>query len=300
MVNAPRYIELVETDPEGLVDAAALAQPLPFGLEPRAFLRVVEDVHRTIQLLNMALHHEHLPRLEELLDPAGFSGTLSRTVARRLAAASNDVLVVNGFHNGYPDLVRTGQYARDSVQRGEGLEVKASRSSANWQSHGPRAGWFVWLQFTLDKRDIAAFEREPTRVEAILAARLALNDWSWQPAAEGAIRSGTATVRPSGRAKLRAGAIWVNPAYAEEHAELLRAARIQSFAAAAADSTVLDTLRGSPDALTARLLADLIAPAIGLDDGAPLQGRVRAALARLGETGVVVRVGRALYRVAPD
>ena len=296
MVDAPRYIELVETDPEGLVDAAALAQPLPFGLEPRAFFRVVEDVHSTISHLNTALHEHDQPRLEELLDPAGFSGMLSRTVARKLAAASNDQLVMNAYHNGYPDLVRKGRYPRDSVQRGEGVEVKASRSSASWQSHGPREGWFVCLQFTLDARDIAAFEREPTRVEAILAAKLELNDWSWQPAREGAIRSGTATVKPSGRAKLRAGAIWVNPAYAEEHAGLLRAARIQSLD----DAILLKTLRGSADALTTRLLADLVAPAIGLDDGAPLRGRVSKALARLVQAGAVVRVRRGFYRVAPD
>ena len=300
MANHARYTELVETDPNGLVDAPELPAPLPFGLEPRAFLRVVEDVHRTIHLLNTALHREHLPPLEELMDPAGFSGTLSRTVVRRLAAASNDVLAVNGFHNGYPDLVRKGRYDRDSVQRGEGIEVKASRSNGNWQSHGPRSGWFVWLQFTLDNRDIAAFEREPTRVEAILAAPLEDDDWSWQPAGPGAIRSGTATVRPSGRAKLRSGAIWVNPAYIGEHSLLLQKARIQSFAGGSADDAILEELDKSARALKPLEIAELIAGEIGVDDASALLGRVRKALERLIDKGSVGRVGRGLYSRALD
>lgn len=226
MPSNPRYIDLVPAAPEGLVRADALPRPLPYGLEPRDFLRTVEDVHKLIHRLNTVLHGADYPPLDSLLDPAGFSGLISRTVAARLAAASLR-LVVNAFHNGYPDLLVKGRYARDSVQHGEGLEVKATRSDSNWQSHGPRGGWFVWVQFALDARDdVAVFDRDPTQILTVMVAELATEDWSWQPAGEAKIRSGTASVKVSGRLKLREGAVWVAPAYAAEHARLLAKARL--------------------------------------------------------------------------
>ena len=189
MPDSPRYTELVPAAPEGLVTADLLPNPLPFGLEPRDFLRTVEDVHDLIHRLNTVLHGAHYSPLESLLDPAGFSGLISRTVASRLAAASRR-LVVNAYHNGYPDLIVQGKYPLDRIQHGEGLEIKASRSDSNWQSHGPRGGWFVWVQFALDERpEVALFNREPTQIQVVMVAELAVDDWSWQPAAEGRIRS---------------------------------------------------------------------------------------------------------------
>jgi len=217
----PRFIERADVDHGGIVDSKELPVPLPYGLTPRDFFRTVEDVHDLLHDVNRLLYSRQYERLEELLDRAGFSGLISRTVASRLARASRS-LVVNQFHNGYPDLLARGQYARDSVQRGEGgLEVKASRNASSWQSHGPRAGWFVVVQFRLDERtEIATQDLEPTRIVAVVVAELTLDDWSWQPAREGHIRSGTATVRPSGALKLRQGAVWVDPNYKQEHERL--------------------------------------------------------------------------------
>lgn len=298
MPDPPRYIELVPTPLAGLIEASSLPAPLPFGLQPLVFHRMVEDVHNVIHRLNTALHETHHPPLEDLLDPAGFSGMISRTVASRLAAASLDVLVVNTFHNGYPDLVQKGAYAKNSVQHGSGLEVKASRSDGNWQAHGPRAGWFVWVQFAIDEReDVATFDREPTHVEAVMVADLEADDWSWQPAAEGSIRSGTASVKPTGRAKLRAGAVWVAPSYATEHARLLREALSATFNPATADTATRAALAASPDALTSKAVAALIAPTFGLD-AAAIEGRVESAFGRLRKLGAIVKDGNG-YRLTP-
>ena len=226
----PRYLKHVPVDPGGIVPANVLPVPLPYGLTPRDFFRTVEDVHDLLHDLNGLLHQRHYLRLEELLDSAGFSGLLSRTVANRLSHSSR-ILVVNRFHNGYPDLIQRGHYKYDAVQHGEGgLEIKASRHETNWQTHGPRAGWFGMAQFSIDERaDIPLIDLEPTRVVAMLVAEVSMDDWSWQPAAPGKIRSGTATIRSSGIAKLRAGVVWVDPSYRDRNKFL--AERAKKFAA---------------------------------------------------------------------
>ncbi|MCY3567629.1 MAG: hypothetical protein OXH38_03315, partial [Chloroflexi bacterium] len=160
----------------------------------------------------MVLHESAYEPLEDLLDRASFSGLISRTITTRLAEARSGSLVVNRYHNGYPDLIPHGRYPNDTVQRGVGLEVKASRSDGSWQSHGPRPGWFIVVQFQIDETEsVARLQHEPTRVVAAMLANLGEEDWSWQPARAGRIRSGTASVKASGRLKLRDGAVWIDP-----------------------------------------------------------------------------------------
>ena len=206
--RVPRFIERAQSDPGGTIEVERLPIELPYSLAPKDFFRTVEDVHGLLHDVNQLLYSRQYERLEELLDRAGFSGLVSRTVADRLARSSHS-LVVNQFHNGYPDLLVHGQYPRDAIQRGDGgLEVKASRNSSGWQSHGPRAGWFVVVQFNLDERvEVATQDREPTQIVAIMVAEVSLDDWSWQPAREGRIRSGTASIKSSGALKLRDGAV---------------------------------------------------------------------------------------------
>ncbi len=223
----PHYLQLSPTDPAGLRRSDQLPGALPYFVEPRDVFRLVEDLHELLCDINGQMVAKGYERLEELLDPAGFSGLLSRAVVDRLGGLSRQ-LVPNEYHNGYPDLLPRGMYPRNRVQHGEtgGLEVKASRSETSWQSHGPRGGWFLVVQFRLDvDEDKALQDRDPTRVLAAMIAELVTADWSWQPAREGRIRSGTASVKPSGAAKLRAGAVWVEPSYEGRHQELLRSAR---------------------------------------------------------------------------
>src|SRR5258708_14552431 len=143
----PRYVEHLHADPAGTVNAGDLPNPLPFNLTPTNFFRTVEDIHEVLHEVNSLMHAKGYQRMEELLDPAGFSGMVSRTGVDRLGRASR-ALVMNKQHNGYPDLLVDGQYAGNAVQHGEGgLEVKATRSERSWQKHGPRAGWFCVFQF---------------------------------------------------------------------------------------------------------------------------------------------------------
>ena len=295
----PRYLNTVPVDPNGAVPESNLPGPLPYELTTRAFVRTVEDVHDLLRDLNGLLFSKSYRRAETLLDPAGFSGLLSRTVLDRLAAASR-TLVVNRFHNGYPDLLERGRYADDKAQHGEGgVEVKASRYDARWQTHGPRAGWFVVVQFGLDDRDtVAEVDLEPTRVVAVLVAPLELADWSWQPAGAGRIRSGTASVKASGSVKLRRGAVWVDPSYRASHDVLLDQARIATFRDNS-DDLVVAEFRRLGSAASARDVASVLATEQGLDEAAAMS-RVQSAFRRLRDQGRLVSVARGIYTLLDE
>lgn len=283
----PRYLTAVVVDPGGAVADAALPEPLPHGLKARDFVRTVEDVQDLIQDLNSLLASKSYSRLELLLDPAGYSGLISRTVADRLARASLG-LVVNKHHNGYPDLIPAGRFPNDAVPKSdEGLEIKASRYESSWQSHGPRSGWFAVIQFEFDAREaVAPADREPTRVVAVMAAKLDQADWSWQPAQAGRIRSGTATVRASGMAKLRNGGVWVRPEYQAAHDELTTRARINA-AQPEIESTLLAVLAKAGGPMSVEGVAAEAGLLMGGVPASRLLGRVKAALVRLSKSGKV-------------
>lgn len=227
----PRFLDLPKADPTGLRADTDLEYPLPYHLRPQDVLRMVEDLHELLHDLNAQLDSKGYDRLEELLDPAGFSGLISRSVVDGIAKFSR-ALAKNRYHNGYPDLLPKNTYPGDSVQHGVlgGLEVKASRNAGSWQAHGPRGGWFCIVQFSIDKDEAKAVrDREPTTVSGVYIAELTADDWSWQPAGEGRIRSGTASILPAGREKLRENAVWVDPIYEDQHKELLTDLRVARF-----------------------------------------------------------------------
>jgi len=257
---------------------------------------MVEELYELLHDINTRLVDRGYDRLEELLEPAGFSGLISSAVVDGLAKFSR-ALVKNAHHNGFPDLLPKGVYPDDAVQRGDrrgGLEVKASRSEAGWQSHGPRAGWFCVVQFEIDRDPAKALQdREPTTVRSMLVAELEVGDWSWQPAAPGRIRSGTASVTPTGAAKLREGAVWVDPDYQTAHEERLVAARRRLFSGQAID-LVLEELDRTSEPLKPTEVAERLGPAARLDP-ALIRSPVQSALRVLVSDGRAHRPARGLY-----
>lgn len=288
-MTEPRYLQLAPADPSGLRPREAVPWTLPYHLQTNDILRVVEDVHELLHNINGLLANQGYERLEELLDPAGFSGLLSRAVVDRIGRLSRS-LVPNEYHNGYPDLLPRDAYPQNQVQHGErgGLEVKASRTQAGWQAHGPRAGWFLVVQFDLDEDESKALrDREPTRVLAVMVAELEKSDWNWQPARPNRIRSGTASVKPSGQAKLRAGAIWVEPTYEVTHQELLADARRTVFRATR-EQAVLQALEAHDGTATLDLLVSDLVVVVGISDG-KMKGQVTAAVRSLEKSGTIRR-----------
>ena len=288
----PRFIEKAPADPQGL----RTEQELPYSLRSQDVMRTVEDLHDLLHEVDSMLHEKGFDRMEELLDPAGFSGFLSRSTVDCLDRLSR-TLVRNTYHNGYPDLLPSGFYPGDSVQHGTqgGLEVKASRSSSSWQAHGPREGWFCVVQFAIDKNESKALrDREPTRVLAMMIGQLTKEDWSWQPAKTGRIRSGTASVRPSGIAKLRANAAWVDSSYEAEHEERLLVARRKAWCTTSAKEDCLHFLREAGKPVKAVEVAEAVASKADLPLGR-LRSSVNSTLKKLVASGAARKPRRGLY-----
>ena len=173
------------------------------------------------------------------------------------------------------------------------------RYSSGWQTHGPRAGWFCIVQFLLDDdTSIAIQQRAPTQIVAVMVAELGMEDWSWAPAAPGRIRSGTASVRPSGAEKLRAGAVWVHPDYEAEHQELRLRAQLRGFAERA-DHVVHQILKASGSTALSKMdIVHRVAEAEAIANPERLRSAVEAALRHLRTAGVIKVAGRGTYVAA--
>jgi len=292
MPLVPRFTERALTDRRGL----RTGNELPYNLRPEDVIRVAEDIHDLLHEVNSMMVARSFDRMEELLDPAGFSGFVSRSVVDRFAGLSRP-LVKNTYHNGYPDLLPYGTYAGDAVQHGTkgGLEVKASRHPSSWESHGPRGGWFCVVQFEIDQDETKALQdREPTRLLAVMIEQLTKEDWNWQPAKDGSIRSGTASIRPSGAAKLRGNAAWVDPSYEADHEERLLVARRDAWRTASAGEDCLWALRKAGKPMKAAEIVEAVASKVDVPPDR-LRATVASTLKKLVESGAAGKPRRGLY-----
>jgi hypothetical protein len=73
---------------------------------------------------------------------------------------------------------------------------------------------------------------------------------------------GNASIKPSGTAKLRASAVWVDPNYQEDHDERLPTARRDAWRTEAAEDDCLAVLRGSEHPMKVDEVAEAIAAKI--------------------------------------
>ena len=102
---------------------------LPFELRVQDFQMAMQDVYDFLYDVNAHLSVRGLQRLDDMLRPAILSGVLSDMLTASLAKHSR-VLRENQYHNGHPDLVVQGVYARNAVKAGtEGVEVKTTRKA---------------------------------------------------------------------------------------------------------------------------------------------------------------------------
>jgi hypothetical protein len=174
----------------------------------------IEDVYDFLYNVNSFLVGKGWDRLEETLLAATFSGVISEMVVQSTSKQSAS-LIRNQFHNGRPDLLPRGAYAGDAVLQGaEGVEVKASRHDGGWQGHNVESGWIMIFQYQVDLETAPMEDREPTRVVRVLLAQLDEDDWSFSGRREGSRRTITASIRRSGKEKLLANSLYVDPTYA--------------------------------------------------------------------------------------
>jgi hypothetical protein len=176
------------------------------------FVDAINDVYAYLHALNTASIEHGYNRLDDLMQPAGFSGLLSNVFVRSLAksfATGTPGLAINQLGGGRPDLVPRARYSGDAVLRGDhGVEVKVSRYESGWQGHNPETGWILIVQVAIDTATEPVYEREPTTVNRVLMANLEEADWTFSGRSETSRRTPTASINPRGYAKLNEGEIY--------------------------------------------------------------------------------------------
>ena len=144
--------------------------------------------------------------------PANFSSMVGEFMGATIPKHCR-TLVKNAYHNGHPDLIPAGAHPKNALQHHhEGIEIKASRYLKSWQGHNAEESWLMVFVFD-SNRPVDAAEGEaprPFRFLEVLGAQLLVNDWQFAGRSETSRRTITASVKPSGYAKMAAN--WIHRA----------------------------------------------------------------------------------------
>ncbi|HUY79045.1 MAG TPA: hypothetical protein VMV29_19885, partial [Ktedonobacterales bacterium] len=186
---------------------------IPLGCTTKHLYQSMTDFLAFLQLINEELHNRQMIRLESLLMPANFSSIVGEFIIASLPKYCS-TLAKNTYHNGHPDLVPAGRFPNDAAQyTHEGIEVKASRYHKGWQGHNAEESWL--MIFVFDSNRPTDFARgvnpKPFRFLKVIGAPLTLDDWKFSGRSAESRRTITASVTPSGYAKLEANWLYRAP-----------------------------------------------------------------------------------------
>jgi hypothetical protein len=186
------------------VDVAMFNQQvqLPYALRVQDFQMAMQDVYDFLYDVNAHLIGRGLQRLDDMVRPAILSGVLSDMLTASLAKHSR-VLSENQYHNGHPDLVVQGVYARNAVKAGtEGVEVKTTRKAGGAvDTHGARDQWMCVFVYRVDVESEPAIDRQPMTFTETYLGHVTIEDFRKNPRSELGTR--TATLHRDGIRKLR-------------------------------------------------------------------------------------------------
>lgn len=185
---------------------------MPYGMHADGVVGAINELYAYLYALNRTSVDHGYDRLEDLMQPAGFSGLLSNLVVQALAKHFNNAnpgLAANQRKNGRPDLVPRAHYPDDAVLRGdEGVEVKVSRQPSGWQGHNPESGWIMIVQISVDLETQPIYDRAPTIVEAVYIGHLDESDWTFSGRSTTSRRTPTASINRQGVQKLQQGLVY--------------------------------------------------------------------------------------------
>lgn len=175
---------------------------LPYSLRPLDFQAAMQDVYDFFHDVNTGLSGRSLPRLDDLLRPAICSGVISDMLTESLAKHSRS-LVVNGHHNGHPDLLVHGVYPDNQVRAGsEGVEIKSTRKAGGAvDTHGARQQWMCVFVYEVDDKTQPVAARAALLFTEVYLGRVGTDDFRRNE--RGELGTRTATLDKAGLAKLR-------------------------------------------------------------------------------------------------
>jgi hypothetical protein len=163
--------------------------------------------------INQQLRSRELPRLESFLMPANFSSIVGEFMAMTIPKHC-PTIARNRYHNGHPDLLPVGMFANNAAQHAaQGIEVKASRYRKGWQGHNAEDVWLMVFVFDSNRPrdDASGIRPKPFQFVAAAGAQLVRDDWQFSGRSDSSRRTITASVKPSGYAKMMANWIYRAP-----------------------------------------------------------------------------------------
>ncbi len=183
---------------------------IPCGCTVAHVCAAMNDFLDFLEFINRQLNTKGLPRLESFLMPANFSSIVGEFMTTTIPRHC-PMLVKNRYHNGHPDLLPAGKYSGDAqLHAPEGIEIKGSRYIRGWQGHNAEDVWL--MVFVFDANRITDAHRgiapRPFRFLKVVGARLSASDWQFSGRSETSRRTITASVKPSGFAKMEANWIY--------------------------------------------------------------------------------------------
>lgn len=188
-----------------------LKSVLPHGLTTAAIGSAMTDFLNFLGFINARLYAEKIPRLESIMMSANFSSLVGEFMNARIPEHCK-TLVKNQYHNGHPDLVPAGVFPGDAVQHSSnGIEIKASRYDRGWQGHNAEDIWLMVFVYKSNRVRDGLLNPTPFQFLQVLGAQLVKNDWLFAGRSEESRRTITASVTPSGFAKMKANWIYELP-----------------------------------------------------------------------------------------
>jgi hypothetical protein len=197
----------VALDPAGFNPAVIL----PYGLTTGHIAGAMTDFLYFLRLVNTGLHAEKIPRLESIMMSANFSSLVGEFMNAEIPKYCK-TLVKNKHFNGHPDMIPAGRFPGDAVQHAaEGIEIKASRYGKGWQGHNPEDTWL--MVFIYDSNRTTDYETNPKPFQflGVVGERLVKTDWLFSGRSSTSRRTITASVTPTGYAKMSANWIYKAP-----------------------------------------------------------------------------------------
>lgn len=191
---------------------------IPHGCTVAHIHAAMNDFLDFLGFINLQLNGKGIPRLESFLMPANFSSIVGEFMTATIPKHCS-TLARNLHHNGHPDLLPKGMYPGNArLHAPKGIEIKGSRYLRGWQGHNAENVWLMVFVFEASRATDAdkGIAPMPFRFLKVVGAKLKMSDWQFSGRSETSRRTITASVTPSGLAKMEAN--WIYRAAAPEDA----------------------------------------------------------------------------------
>jgi hypothetical protein len=192
---------------------------IPFGVSVEHIFHAMVEFTDFLRTVDTELVRKDMARLEDMLMPANFSSMVGEFIVSNLPKHC-PAIAKNAYHNGHPDLLPAGKYPGNSAQHVgvDGIEVKASRYGKGWQGHNPEDVWLMVFVFESGRPSDTSKGKSVVKFRflAVYGALLEKADWQFAGRSQTSRRTITATVLPSGFAKMEKNWIYRAPKLAVE------------------------------------------------------------------------------------